>query len=88
MNAIYAPLEQDGVVIESLAVDVTTSLQALVHSSQLYIPPGRPKVSFPILLSFAHSRFRNICIATACMLLTSQYADYMACPTGFVARIL
>ena len=52
LEASYGPSERDE-GIEGLDVDVTVPLQALVNSSQLYIPGKRSKVShlsvYPLL---------------------------------------
>lgn len=44
LDARYGPSEQDEGT-EGLDVDVTVPMQALVNSSQLYIPGKRSKVS-------------------------------------------
>lgn len=44
LDARYGPSEQDEGT-EGLNVDVTVPMQALVNSSQLYIPGKRSKVS-------------------------------------------
>ena len=43
-EAVYFPLDENGVPLEELGLDVSVPMQALVKNSQIYIPAGRSKV--------------------------------------------
>lgn len=52
IEASYFPVEDAGLPMPELGIDVTISMQALVRKGQLYIPGGTSKVRRPV---FSHA---------------------------------